>query len=387
MLKLHSIRSFKIKYGIVSKSLFHSSTTNKSDKLRVLFFGTDDFASTHLNALIKEKNRIDSCIESIDLVCPPDRYTGRKRETITPSETKLIAEANNLEIYHTPSQAKTLNDWSIAPKRHYDLGVVVSFGYFIPPHIISLFKYGAVNVHPSLLPKYRGAAPIQHAIMYGDSQTGVTIQELDDREFDAGRILVQSELSLKQPPVYSKLKEKLASIGCCSLVETVRNLKDKKLNASVQDITKATKAPKVNKNWSVLNFQDMKAWQAEQLHRAIGEQYPLHTTYRYVKQKSKDISMQMLDFHLPEKSPLVESGKIPGSFLCDEESNSIHILFGDGNVAACKKVKLQNKGIISAKDFANGYFKEGVFGVDPADQEIERKNAKKRAKMSRFNVI
>lgn len=170
-------------------------------------------------------------------------------------------------------------------------------------------------------------------------------------------------------------------------METVRNLEDKKLNASVQDITKATKAPKVNKNWSVLNFQDMKAWQAEQLHRAIGEQYPLHTTYRYVKQKSKDISMQMLDFHLPEKSPLVESGKIPGSFLCDEESNSIHILFGDGNVAACKKVKLQNKGIISAKDFANGYFKEGVFGVDPADQEIERKNAKKRAKMSRFNVI
>lgn len=161
-------------------------------------------------------------------------------------------------------------------------------------------------------------------------------------------------------------------------------MKDKKLNASTQDITKATKAPKVNKNWSVLNFHDMKAWQAEQLHRAIGEQYPLHTIYRYVKQKSKDISIQMLDFHLPKVSPLLGSGKPPGSFLCDEKSNSIHILFGDGAVAACKKVKLQNKGIICAKDFANGYYKEGVFGVTPVDQEIERKNLKKRAKMNRF---
>lgn len=71
---------------------------------------------------------------------------------------------------------------------------MVSFGYFIPPHIISLFKHGAVNVHPSLLPKYRGAAPIQHAILYGDQETGITIQELDDREFDAGRILAQTKV-------------------------------------------------------------------------------------------------------------------------------------------------------------------------------------------------
>lgn len=150
------------------------------------------------------------------MVCPPDRYTGRKRETITPSkshypisgkphvtllffflhlgETKGIAETHKLDIFHTPAQAKTLDDWNVPSNKSYDLGVVVSFGYFIPPHIISSFKYGAVNVHPSLLPKYRGAAPIQHAILYGDSQTGVTIQELDDREFDAGRILAQTKV-------------------------------------------------------------------------------------------------------------------------------------------------------------------------------------------------
>lgn len=207
----------------------HYSTSNK---LKLLFFGTDDFASLHLKALIKEKsnkkNRLyttstdtlyiendNSCIESLELICPPDRFTGRKLETLTPSnkresfsniginfffffflkgETKGVAELYNIPVHHTPLQAKTLNDWHLPKDQQYDLGVVVSFGYFIPPHIISQFRFGAINVHPSLLPKYRGAAPIQHAIINGDHETGVTVQELDDKEFDAGRILAQERV-------------------------------------------------------------------------------------------------------------------------------------------------------------------------------------------------
>lgn len=178
----------------------------------------------------------------------------------------------------------------------------------------------------------------------------------------------------------------MSIIGRNSLVDTVCNLEERKKNATSQDITKATKAPKVNKNWSEMDFVNMKAWQAEQLNRAIGEQYPLHSIYRYVKNKSKDISIQFLNLTLPSTSPLLNSGNVPGSFYCDEESKSIHILFGDGSVAACTHVKLQNKGLISASDFANGYYKEGVFGILPLDPEIERKNLKKRAKMSRFNI-
>lgn len=109
-------------------------------------------------------------------------------------ETKGIAESNRLPVFYTPPGTSSLNNWNVPTDKTYDLGVVVSFGYFIPPHIISSFKYGAVNVHPSLLPKYRGAAPIQHAILYGDKETGVSVQELDDREFDAGRILTQQKV-------------------------------------------------------------------------------------------------------------------------------------------------------------------------------------------------
>lgn len=131
------------------------------------------------------------------------------------------------------------------PEKEYDLGVVVSFGYFIPAPVIHSFKHGAINVHPSLLPKYRGAAPIQHTILSGDDETGVTVQELSDKEFDAGRILAQTrvvsplfsvtlslssqrgdkqDLRNEEAPRYRELRDRLAGIGCKLLIETIRNL-------------------------------------------------------------------------------------------------------------------------------------------------------------------
>ncbi|KAI9026546.1 formyl transferase [Phycomyces nitens] len=111
---------------------------------------------------------------------------------ITRSKTKALAELYDIPVHHTPTTEKTLDNWKVPGK--FDLGVVVSFGYFIPPHVIKSFEKGAINVHPSLLPKYRGAAPIQHTILGGDEETGVTVQELDDKAFDAGRILSQKKV-------------------------------------------------------------------------------------------------------------------------------------------------------------------------------------------------
>lgn len=336
-----------------------------------------------LTSALKERN--DSCIQSIDVVCPPDRKTGRKLEKLTPSETKGIAESNNLKIYHTPPQVKSLQDWHVPSDIAYDVGVVVSFGYFIPPHIISSLKNGAVNVHPSLLPKYRGAAPIQHAIMYGDAETGVTIQELDDREFDAGRILAQQHVDLRQePPIYSSLKQQLSSIGSNLLVDTIRNLRQRKENATTQDVSKATKAPKIKKEWSEMDFTNMSAWQAEQLHRAIGEQYPLRTVF---DKKSKQFVVQLLHLEIPSQPTTALKGCAPGSFVWDEPSQSLHLLFGDDSVAACTRLKMQNKGAVSASDFVNGYGNRGQFGISlDLDDIIVKKNIKKRAKMHRYGV-
>ncbi|KAG2237495.1 hypothetical protein INT48_005531 [Thamnidium elegans] len=372
----------------IARARFYTTKTTNDNKLRVLFFGTDDFASTHLKALLKEKERVGSCITSIDLVCPPDRKTGRKLENLKPSDTKTVAESNRLEIFHTPHSAKDLTSWNLPTDKPYDVGVVVSFGYFIPPHIISSFKYGAVNVHPSLLPKYRGAAPIQHAIMYGDSETGVTVQELDDREFDAGRILAQEKVSLMNKlPVYSELKKELSILGSKLLVDTLCNLENCKNNATIQDVSKATKAPKVKKEWSEVDFVNMSAWQADQLSRAIGEQYPLRTYFKTSSKKPKDITVQLLHLYLPERSYSLGLGDSPGSFAWDESTKSIHMVFGDGSIVACPLLKPENKAIMTAKDFINGYQVQGKFGVSlETDDSLIERNIKKRSKMHRFEL-
>ncbi|KAI8994756.1 formyl transferase [Pilobolus umbonatus] len=361
---------------------FYSTTR---EKLKVLFFGTDDFAADHLRALVNYKSDPSSRIETIDLVCPPDRYTGRSRDTLTPSITKDVASFYDMDIFHPPEKATTLDDWHIPTTKQYDLGVVVSFGYFIPPHIISSFKYGAVNVHPSLLPKYRGAAPIQHSILYGDRETGVTIQELDDKEFDAGRILAQQSMTFRDVPSYTPVKEELSLMGTKMLVDTVHNLEDKKENASIQDSSKVTKAPKIRKELSEIDFTKMAAWQAEQLHRAIGPQYPLRVRLTFKrKKKTRYIWMQLLQVHIPKVPSAVLKGKEPGSFAFNASTDTLHIVFGDHKVLACSHLKAENKRAITANDFVNGYMYEGMFEKEELPEYLSKLNEAKIAKMKPF---
>ncbi|CAO3617922.1 unnamed protein product [Cunninghamella echinulata] len=335
-----------------STKLFIPRNFTKPKPFRILFFGTDDFASTHLKALIKLKG-----------------------------STKGLAELYNIPVHHTPNKAKTLDDWIVPKGRTYDLGVVVSFGYFIPPHVISSFQYGAINVHPSLLPKFRGAAPIQHTILQGEQETGVTVQELDDKEFDAGRILKQStvDLSSDVAPSYKELSLFLANVGSQLLVDTLQNFHEYKKSAIIQDITQATKAPKIKKEWATLDFNLMSSWQIEQLYRAIGDQYPLRTTFTFsrIKRsllvKQRIIQMQLFNIYLPDKSPFynntTEDHYPAGTFMLDPKTGHLHILCADQQVIGVTHVKAENKNAILAKDFTNGYEikKTGQFDhyVDP----------------------
>ncbi|KAI9315975.1 formyl transferase [Dichotomocladium elegans] len=336
--------------------------SNNSEKFRIAFFGTDDFAVRHLKALIEERQRPMSCIESIDVICPPDRRTGRRLKEITPSPTKGLAELYGLPVHHTPQDAKTLKGWEL-PSKDFNLGVVVSFGYFIPGSVIHKFKHGAINVHPSLLPKYRGAAPIQHTILAGDDETGVTVQELDDKEFDAGRILAQKTVDISRivSPDYSGLKEILSKLGSDLLVKTLRNFDKRKATAVPQDISKVSMAPKIKKEWAEVDFADMDAWQVEQLHRAIGQQYPLRTIFTFTrikvskKVKQRHISMQLHNMYLPNHSPLYNQEVEPGTFMFNREDKSLHISCADGGVVAVTHLKAEGANIIEARDFINGY--------------------------------
>ncbi|CDS03004.1 hypothetical protein LRAMOSA00406 [Lichtheimia ramosa] len=375
-----------------------SSTDKPSNKFRIAFFGTDDFAVKHLKSLIVEKGKPNSCIESIELICPPDRRTGRKLKDITPSPTKGLAELYGIPVHHTPPNAKSLEGWQLPSDRGYDLGVVVSFGYFVPAPIIHGFKHGALNVHPSLLPKYRGAAPIQHTILAGDDETGVTIQELDDKAFDAGRILAQKKMNLGGviAPRYSVLKEKLGDMGSRLLINTLQNFDKCKANATPQDLSQVTTAPKIKKEWSDIDFEDMESWQVEQLHRAIGEQYPLRTIFTFTrikpskKIKQRHITMQLLNMYLPKDSPIYDMETVtPGTFVYCPQEKALHICCADGNPVAVTHIKAEGSSSIEARDFVNGYEirnRTGQFGYfEPDEIQPGMSGVRVQKRRSEFN--
>lgn len=197
--------------------LFHSSPCFRDEeKLRILFCGADRFSVTHLEALHDESKLPNSTIGSISVVTKTDKRTGRGLKQITSPPVKGEATKLGLPLY----QIDTFTGWEPPPT---DLIIAVSFGLLVPARILEASKYGGINVHPSLLPDLRGAAPVHWAIMLGRKHTGVTIQSLHPTKFDEGVIIDQTPAP--GIPVNHKtggLVDTLSAFGAEMLVNTIR---------------------------------------------------------------------------------------------------------------------------------------------------------------------
>ena len=174
-----------------------------------IFFGTHNFAAAILQGLT------NSPLVSIEVVVTqPDKAVGRKRE-LQPSPVKILAQSLGLVV----EQPDNLKEFQIE-KDQYDLGISAQYGNIIPKSVIDRFKHGILNIHTSLLPKYRGASPIQSAIINGETETGVTIMLIDEG-MDTGPILLQKRVEIGQNDTYPILDEKLAKIGSQALLEAI----------------------------------------------------------------------------------------------------------------------------------------------------------------------
>ncbi|KAF9899272.1 hypothetical protein EC991_009215, partial [Linnemannia zychae] len=143
----------------------------------------------------------------------------------------MLAKAHNLNTYPSPDRKGGFDAWTFPKDPNvdaWDFGVVVSFGWFLPDEVITKFKKAGINVHPSLLPKYRGSAPLQRAILNQDQTTGVTVQLLDPNEFDAGKILAQVEVALPENPTYRSLESLLAKKGGELVVDVINNYDERR---------------------------------------------------------------------------------------------------------------------------------------------------------------
>ncbi|KAE9378043.1 Formyltransferase [Stipitochalara longipes BDJ] len=202
-------------------------STKSSKPLRILFCGSDDFSSASLRALHAECERNPQLIKSIDVLCRPGKPSGRSLKKIREVPIKAVAQQLSLPVH----ERDTFTGWDL-PKpqgESINLIIAVSFGLFVPPRILRSTEYGGLNVHPSLLPLFRGPAPLQHTILSGTKQTGVTLQTLDDKSFDHGIILAQTPAPFFSVPswehcTYYELLQFLAPKAASMLV---RGLQDR----------------------------------------------------------------------------------------------------------------------------------------------------------------
>lgn len=196
--------------------------------IKIVFFGTHTFATTILQGLIDDRN-IDVSL----VVTQPDKPVGRKK-IMTPPPVKILAEKAGIPIAQPPS----LKQWEM-PVKNIDLGITAQYGLIIPKHILDAPQHGMINVHTSLLPKYRGASPIQSALIAGEIETGVTIM-LMDVGLDTGPILLQKSLIIDKQDTYLTLDEKLATLGNEALLEAIPQYLNNTLKPFPQDETLAT---------------------------------------------------------------------------------------------------------------------------------------------------
>ena len=214
---------------------------------RIIFMGTPLLAVPYLDSLLKEKFNI------IGVYTQPPRARGRGMK-IEPSPIQVFAESNKLPLFY-PSNLKEKNEFQRFKNLNSDLVVVMGYGIKLPKIFLDFPKYGCINVHLSILPKWRGASPVEHALLNGDKETGVTIFKLNEF-LDSGPILASKKLKIDAHITKNLLIEKLNKEGQKLLINILPKYFQKKINLSTQKKLNITYAPKIKKNDSKLNFYD-----------------------------------------------------------------------------------------------------------------------------------
>lgn len=327
--------------------------------LRIIYMGTPEFS-----AIILEK-MISTGYVPMTVVTAPDKPIGRK-QIITPSPVKVLAEKNKIPVL----QSENIRNLKLEIRNlQPELIILAAYGQIIPKDILDIPRYGSINVHPSLLPKYRGASPIQAAILNGDSETGVTIMLMDEK-LDHGPILANSKCQIADNTTYKELHDKLAEIGAELLIETVSKWINGEIKAQPQDHSKATFTKIIKKEDGHINWHKPADY-IEKMCRAFN---PWPSVYTYLKFQIPNDKFQIKSkSQIPKILKIIKASvlkiehkKTAGRvFLTENEGrrNSADRMKAEKKLAvACgqdalilEEVQLEGKRRMTAKEFLNGY--------------------------------
>lgn len=215
--------------------------------MRIIFFGSDDFAAIHLNQLLESSHEVVACVTQ------PDRPKGRGMKVVE-SPIKVIALSRKISLL----QPETLKSNPLLDELkcfRADLFVVVAYGKILPEDVLAIPGIFCVNVHGSLLPKYRGAAPINWAIINGDDHTGVTVMKMSPI-LDAGEIILQARLAIAQEDTVVCLRQRMAQLGAVTLMEALDMIEKKTFTLTRQDLSKVSYASKLSKELGHVDWKD-----------------------------------------------------------------------------------------------------------------------------------
>ncbi len=307
--------------------------------MKIIFAGTPSFAATTLQALI------DSQYDVIAVYTQLDKPSGRGLK-ITQSPVKELSLQHHLPIY----QPTTLKDEIVQQEMRAldaDVMVVAAYGMLLPAAVLSIPRHGCINIHPSLLPRWRGAAPIQRTVHAGDVETGVTIMQMDPG-LDTGPILLQTHNPISKDETSASLHDKLAIVGAKALIDTLDLLAAGKLTPIVQDNAHATYAAKISKEEALIDWQDS-AIEIDREIRAFNPWPIAHTSW------------QGQNLRIWQATVLPETTTATPRTLLQASSKGIDIATGNG-VLRLLTLQLPGGKPLPVADFFNAHQKQLTIG-------------------------
>jgi len=303
--------------------------------MRIVFAGTPEFAVESLAILHKSNHEI------IAVYCQPDRPKGRGK-VLSACPVKLYAEENNLLVIQ-PEDFSELQNQERFSLLKPDVMVVAAYGQILPKNTLQTPRLGCLNIHASLLPRWRGAAPIERAILAGDKETGISIMQMN-KDLDTGDVLLEKKHLISDFETSLSLTNSLSSIGASAIIETLAHLSD--LKAKPQNNNDATYAKKITKIEAQIDW-NQSAENISLMIRAFNPRPVAQTNAKAKQFENKVIRI------IEAETVQHESSKNPGSIV-QQIKDTCYVATGNG-VLSLKKVQLSGKNVVSIKDFNNAY--------------------------------
>ena len=311
-----------------------------SKPLSIIFAGTPDFAAQHLAALINSEHKV------VAVYCPPDKPSGRGKK-LTACATKQLALENNITVEQPINFKEAIVQEKLA-SYNADIMVVVAYGLLLPEVILSAPKLGCINVHGSLLPKWRGAAPIQRSLESGDAETGVTIMQMD-KGLDTGDMILKASCPITLQDTSASLYEKLAQLGPQALLSTLMKMSSGEFTREKQVTELATYAAKLDKKEAELDWH----LSAEELHRKIRAYIPWPVAQFTFKEVNAESASKESRIRIWQASVIETSQQhVPGTILTADKAGIV--VATSQHAIRLESLQLPGKKALSAADILNG---------------------------------